>query len=240
MKIVICESDGFYRFLYQEIIAHIAAENGIKANIISLSNGTELIELAQKEPDTIDLLYLAMRLDDADGIEIARKLRDLRENCGIVFVTGNNTGLSEAFDVRAVNYIVKGNIGIERFKEIFLQAIHRMDALKGEQLRLIKERQAVQIPLSEIMYFEVFNRVVITYYTEDKVRKKIETYGSLKKIDSQLSTDFIRVHNSYIVNMKYVKSVFAHEIEMEDGARIPLSRSHKKDFLARWGADYMR
>lgn len=87
--------------------------------------------------------------------------------------------------------------------------------------------------MRDIMFFEK-NRRKVKILTNDGLAD--EYYDTLDDIQKNLSEDFIRCHNSYFVNLKYVKEFTPSEFRLYSGISIPISRSYAKEVKREFAA----
>ena len=198
-------------------------------------SGEELLEVLRTDFNAVDLIYLDIYLEGMDGFSVAREIRSSGYKGDIVICSSDDSRALEAFQINAVNYIVKGATNYDRFRDVFLNSCRKAAASAHDSITLIKDRRKRDIEIAQISYFEVYNRMLVTHYTENNRPCNLETYGSLKKIEEELSgKEFVRIHNSYLVNGKYIKLVFSDHIELIDGEKLPVCRSHKKKLVEYW------
>ena len=85
------------------------------------------------------------------------------------------------------------------------------------------------IPIEDILYFSVSNRIVNVIYYEKGQQKVFEFYSSLSKLSEKLDDkEFMRIHSSYIVSRKYVTSINTRRVEMINGDIIPVGKTYRE------------
>lgn len=227
MKIAICDDEKEIR---KEIKNYINSfDNSI--TVLEFESGNTLLEYEQK----IDILFLDICMGELNGIQTAKKLRQRGNNAIIVFVTGIEDYVFQAFDVSAFNYLLKP-IDNAKFFEVLNKAINKIKSFENELLKeqpsiLIKIGTATQkIFLNEILFIEVFNRKIIIHKQNDE----IEFYGKLKEFENALGKNFIRSHRSYIVNLMYVSVYSRDSATLEDGTTILLAKQKYEEFVKKF------
>ena len=235
MRVIICDDNDISRNMYNELFKGIAAAEGISAEFIMTESGEDLLEVLRTDFDAVDLIYLDIYLEGMDGLSVAREIRHSGYKGDIVICSSDDSRALEAYQINAVNYIVKGATDYYRFREVFLNSCRKAAASVHDSLTLTKDRKKIDIEISRISYFEVYNRMLITHYTENNRLCSLESYGSLKRIEELLSgKEFIRIHNSYLVNGKQIKLVFSDSLQLFSGEKLPVSRSHKNNLVEYW------
>lgn len=87
------------------------------------------------------------------------------------------------------------------------------------------------IPISQIMYFSVYGRV-IQLHTNLKTYKFYGTLSEIRK-DERL-INFVKPHKSYYVNLAHIDNIEEKDLNMKNKEKIPLSRNYKKIVIDRF------
>ena len=182
-----------------------------------------------------DLLFLDINMPEINGISFAKSLVNPPE---IIFTTAYREFAADGFELQAIDYLVKP-IPFERF----LKAINHYFKLHPkytetstpetrdkpeEEFILLKDsKKTHKIYLTDIKYIES-DGDYIRFYLQSR---KIMVRGSLSSMEVMLpSTLFLRIHNSYMINLKKVNAITLCSVEI-DGTELPISRSHKEKVL---------
>jgi len=150
----------------------------------------------------------------------------------VIFITSQTKHAIKAFEFDAVDYIVKP-VDLSRLNEAVDKAKRRLfsenqtaEVENEDEFVLIKKnRETRKIPYRDIGYI-IGSSSYITYSTTDG---KITTTGILKQVEETLKPNvFVRVHRSYLVNIRKVTKMTSQEIFVRNSV-IPLSRKYKKE-----------
>jgi len=185
--------------------------------------------LEQAKVVSCDILLLDIGLPNIDGVSLAGKLP---ENCSIIFTTAYSEYAVEAFNLNAVDYLLKP-FDFERF----CVAIKK---LKSQKLRsnisssntiLIKEGKKIhQVKVDDILYVKGLKEYV-TWHTSSG---KLVTLHSLSDLRNYLKPfDFVQTHKSYIINAQKVSSVEYGFVYLGN-EQIPIGRSFRGVLKARF------
>lgn len=229
MRVAVCDDEREVRELLKEKILKLYPQT----EILLFCSGEELLS-AQEKPD---ILFLDIQMPDMDGMKAARKLREYNKNTIIIFVTAMEEYVFQAFDVGAFHYIVKPFTD-EKFAQVFKSAIVQYeqsqnkityvaemadDVKANERCCMIKTGgTTVKIPISDIVYAEVFNRKVTIHTMKDDV----EYYGKLSDLEEQAGDDFFRTHRAYLINFKYVIKYNAAAVWLKKGSALMAKRNY--------------
>ena len=219
-------------------------EANIRAYLASLiraqSCPCEIVEYASADDcladqREIDLLFLDIELapDGPDGMALARKLRERASGTQpvIIFVTGYERYVFDAFDVGAFQYLLKP-VGEEKFARIFARAVERNMAeranpQRGHVLTLQSANTNRTVALASIFYIESSDHKVVLHLRDGE----FACYAKIKDLELELQDQFFRVHKGYLVNLSYVDGYSKTEVVLTSGDRISLSKYKYQDFV---------
>ena len=208
------------------------------------SNGEQAIELAASL--TPDVVLLDIRMPGVDGIETAHHLNAMEKPPAVVFTTAYNEYAIDAFEARAIGYVLKP-VRRERLERALEHAARisgkLLNALVDES-KLESRRQHVcarvgdelrLIPVNEISYFVADQKYVCVHH--EGGQNLID--DSLKSLEVEFAGDFVRIHRSALVAVDKVdrleKSadgktrVILRQQEDEDDGELTISRRHLAD-----------
>ena len=202
--------------------------------VAECANGYEAVKaVAEYRPD---LLFLDIQMPKLDGFEVL-ELLDRKPH--VVFVTAYDEYAIRAFEVHAIDYLLKP-YSAARFAEVIAHAeamvsrgapaaINAAAAVKKPLQRIaFRDGGAIDvIPVQRIDYIEAQDDYVHVYSRGQRHIKQ-QTLGELETLLDP--TRFIRVHRSYIVNLESLAKVEPYAKDsrvavLKDGAKIPVSRS---------------
>ncbi len=206
-----------------------------------LGSGTGEIQSGSHVPETIDILFLDISMEDMDGMTAAKLLRESAKEQEaavwgslplLIFISGYPEYVMEAFSVHAYQFLVKP-IEEKEFAAVFDQAVRECRILKRKKQKtsrelLVHKRNTTRKVLeADIYYVESSNRKVILCLNSEK----ITYYGKISGLEEELSESFFRVHKGYLVNMKYVERYSRTEVWMKNGDKLLISRYKYQDFV---------
>lgn len=225
MRIAICDDDIRICELFRGAVQRLYPQ----ASVSVYTDAGKLL----REERLPDILLLDIRMPGVSGMEAARNLRENGWKGILIFITGNEEYVFEAFDVKAFHFLVKP-IHSEKLEEVLSNAVHELSAQdqKEETENAVTIRTAgehIRIKTAEILYAEVYGRKVIVV-TKDR---RIEYYGTLSSLKAQLGEEFYQPHRAYLINFRYVESYDSKEIVLR-GSRLPMARRHYQEFVEKY------
>lgn len=234
VKAAICEDSELDREMLKKIISFLLAGRGITYDIVSYNSGRELVLGYKNHP--FDIIFLDILMDDINGIETGRLIREMDDNVEIVYCTSSKEFAIAAYDVHAMGYLLKP------YETLRIQAVVDYYLRKHPQnnhnfIEVKSKRKALTIPYKDIIHMESDNKVVYIYTT---IHGVVKVYNKLDSFESELSDSrFLRCHQSYLVNMQYVTGIVDSDFIMADEQVIPIRKSGKKLIVKKY-QDYLK
>ena len=178
----------------------------------SCAGGSDAIRQVEQQQPAVVLLDV--RMPGMSGIEVARHLSRLPLPPAVIFTTAYDQYALEAFDSRAVGYLLKP-VRRERLVSALAHAARLSDALLSdinanapsfERRRHIAARTRDElklIPLDEVLYFQAEQKYVSVYHTggEDLIE------DSLKQLEQEFPDLFVRIHRSVLVSVDAIEAL---------------------------------
>ena len=217
-NIAIIDDEQVQREYIQEIIN--TWEKSDNLNIKTFHNAESFLFDYEDNKD-YDILLLDIEMDKINGIELAQKVRKDNERVQIIFITGFADYMSLGFDVSALHYLMKP-VSKEKLHQVLDKAVNLLS--KKETNIIIKvDGQNTIIKLTDIVYVESFGH----YISINTINKKEFTIKTgINKFREELDNSFIIPHRSYIVNLKYVKTISKNSIVLDDNKEIPMAKNN--------------
>lgn len=214
------------------------------------SHGREALELTKKlKPD---LIFLDIEMPNLNGIEVAEKVLKNGYKPYIVFVTAYEKYALDAFEVEAMDYILKPiceerlEKGMERILERIkiknigagnknIYPMNRIGFRKSEfnnKICVTSNGKLIPLDLEEIIYATVEDKNTVIFSR----RGKFEVNYTLSELEENLGPMFFRSHRSYLINLDHIEliepwfnSTFNLILRNID-IKVPVSRSQSKEF----------
>lgn len=231
LKVAICDDQAVILNHYAEFIIKSAQKHHLEVQVFQFLSGEALLFQFDEDPYYADIIYLDIFMNHMSGMETARELRAMNCKAQIIFLTSSADYVYEAFDVNAVQYLLKDKVTEQRFEEIFLRAVAQMKQQEEELFAFEFQGVKKTVPLHQISHLEIWKRVVTVYWND----QKDEFYSSMKELEQKLASyHFVRVHRSFLVHLPFIQELQSSRIMLKNGKEIPVgvTYSHhlKKQF----------
>ena len=221
-KIGICDDENKYIKDIGNIIEDYFKDRKDDYEIYCFNDGYKLLDKA----DDLDIVFLDVEMDIVSGLEIKNKLTKLSD-LRIIFVTNYEQYMSDAYGRNVIAYVNKSEI--VRIKEI-LTKIENED-----QENILLTLSDKTLDTYDIKYIKANGAYCSIYFQDQECVACIYLNDLLKR----LPASFIRVHRSYVINLRYVRDFLKKHILLSDNTQIPISRSYREAVKKRY-FDYVR
>lgn len=192
---------------------------------------------------TADLLFVDINMPDMNGLEF---VRSIDSGHYIVFTTAHPEFALEGFKLNAIDFLLKP-FSYEEFMKATQKVISLVDlverchaaesaiaqneaeAADKEVISVKADYKTQLVKVADIVYLESAGEYVRLHIEGSST---ITTLFRLKNMETTLPADgFLRVHRSYIVNLKRIASYTKGRIFLDNGEYIPLGENYKERFL---------
>lgn len=194
-------------------------------DVMLYSSAESLLEDIEQGGKRFDLYLLDIFMENSmDGIELAGKIRAGDEEAAICFISTSDDFYREAYDLYAIQYIIKP-IGREELEKLIAKVEKFFIKTKEKMLQYSWRKASGAIAYGKILYISSRGHVLSIHCTDGRVQ---ESTGKLNDLEQQLCGNmFLRCHQSFIVNMYHVREFSGMELTLAtDGETVPVSRRY--------------
>lgn len=231
MRIGVCDSSLLDREIIIDFLNDYFYERAVDYSICSYSTGKDLIYDIQ-DGNELDLIFLDIYIGSEFGIGIAKQLREeIGYDGKIVFLTATMDFAVESYDVEAFGYLLKP-VHTQKLHMVMNKIVKNFES----DFYRIKQRNNIHaLKLDNIIYVESSNsRCIIHSNGTDYV-----IYKRLNDIEAELNSKrFLRCHQSYLVNMDYIKNV-DKQFELINGDFVCIRQRNLKSIKEQY-IDYIK
>lgn len=164
-----------------------------------------------------DLVFLDIQMNRMNGLDTARKLREIDRNIAIVFLTNDASFVFDGYEVDAIRYWLKP---VKREK--LAQLLETLDRPRPYLIWNVNS-EVRKIYQDDILYLESDKHYVLCHTRDEILRMK----AGFKEVCDQLSDDFLLIYRSYCVNLNHVHALLKEGCRMDNGDVLAVSRNKK-------------
>lgn len=228
MKIIICDDEKAYVEDVKNNVDLFFKSRGIDAEFDTF---TETSIIKNQANNFYDIAFLDVEIDDVLGTDIAYQLKNINPHIVIFIITSYEKYLDDAMDLNVFRFLKKP-LDSRRLQSSLEKAIDFIDDMVVEfYLKENKEcnegLRKIKVVSNDIVYIEIVGHLT-------KVVTKNKTYLSENKMNywkEKLSASFFYlVHNSFIINMKYITSYQRSLVVLENKYEVPIAYRKQAPF----------
>lgn len=186
------------------------------------------------ENDMIDAIFIDINMPDLNGMDFVRLLAAPPI---VVFTTAYSEYAVDGYKVDAVDYLLKP-FGLDDFKRAAAKVKKQYDLMSAQPavvsspdeddaLFLKTEYKVVRVNISEIRYVEGMSEYLKIHF---EGRKPIIVLLSMKKLEDRLPDYFMRIHRSYIINLKCIQEVNKNRVILDADTYLPIGDLYRDAF----------
>lgn len=237
-QIVIFDDDKKGCEQTKKILEQYAEKCGRVFEIETVSESDKLIECVTTHPN-LDVVFLDIRVgENADGIDLAKKINLLSPKVAVVFLTGYIEYATDVYDARHIYFVLKEELE-QRLESIFMKLDFSIAARNRGYVHLHAKGKELVVREENILFLERKGRSTVIKCKGEC----IEVSEKLSELEEKLNPIvFVRCHNSYIVNFMAVREFTRTEFLLRDNSIIPISRykldETREKFLV-WSKQYI-
>lgn len=198
------------------------------ATVHGCDSATEALRRLQ-ECD-VDAVFLDVQMPGLTGLDLAQVLSRFKKPPPVVFVTAHEEHAVDAFELRAVDYVLKP-VRAERLGEAVRRVVEARGPMPGEQVRIAVERGGVTrfVDRSDITHVEAEGDYARLHTSEGShlVRTSLASLA-----EQWASAGFVRIHRSVLVALPHVQELRADNgryVVLVAGRELPVARRHTRE-----------
>lgn len=185
------------------------------------------------ECEVIDAIFCDINMPDLNGMDF---VKSLAVPPMVVFTTAYSEYAVEGFKVDAVDYLLKP-FGLADFQRAANKVKARYDLMNTAVVSTVDEDNAiflkteykvVRLSISDIRYVEGMSEY-LKIHVEGQPKPLIVLL-SMKKMEERLPKSFMRIHRSYIINLKKIQEVNKNRVIMDRDTWLPIGDNYKELF----------
>jgi DNA-binding LytR/AlgR family response regulator len=217
----------------------VLAQDVIKSHLAKIG-GLELAGIYRNAPEAqaalavqeVDIMFLDIRLPGMSGLQF---LRGLKDSPLVVLTTAYAEYALESYEFNVIDYLLKP-ISFERFARamnkildgrLFSTAGKTADPFAEDHIFIRSNSKFFRVNFSEILYVQGMKDYLKLYTPEFS----LVTHQTMNELEKTLpAQQFIRVHKSYIIALRHIRSIYGNSIEL-DKVTIPIGNSYKENVM---------
>lgn len=222
INIVICDDEKLFLDKMNKMVKEFFKDKKISVNIHCFKNSSNVISNIRNETN---LFFLDIMLPEISGLELASIIREIQPNAYIIFVSSMHDAVFTSIKYSPLRFIRKEFLDVELHEALnaFLTDYNAYENI----IEINYKNNIFPLPVKSINFAES-NKHYITLHTDDNaytIRGKLSDY-----IDIFSNQNIIRINQSYMVNLKYIKKYDSVSVILQNDFEINIGRKYKEAF----------
>ena len=235
MNIIICDDCKEDRVFLGSLLKEYEKSKSETFNIMEYASGIGLCE-DQDVLSSCQIVFLDINIEDQDGLKTARKIKELYPDIYIVLVTAYMSYSLEGYKVKASRFLLKDDLEhtIGECMDSLIEELHKKDCYV--EFSFVEGQ--IRLQTDEIIYIETAKHKNV-FYTK---KQAYTIYKKMDELEEELGCfGFARVHQSFLVNMRYIEKISSYVLRLITGKEISVPKSRyqevKRKFALYKGAE---
>ncbi|MBI5860575.1 MAG: response regulator transcription factor [Rhodocyclales bacterium] len=207
LRLLLVDDEAPARARLRDLLSDIAAE--MPTTVAEADGG--MMALEQVQANVFDVVLVDIRMPGMDGIEFARHLARLSPAPAVIFVTAYDQYAVKAFDLAALDYLVKPVRAARLAAALAKASRHPDEAQRLEKsalatrrnLSCIERGRILLIPVADIIYFKAEQK----YVTARTLSREYLLEESLVQLEAEFAERFVRIHRNCLAAVDAVCGV---------------------------------
>ncbi len=219
LRIIVADDEALARARLASLLADLAGEIATEV-VAEASNGEAALARAADTP--ADVILLDIQMPGMTGLEAARHIAALPDPPAVVFVTAYDEHALRAFELRAVDYLLKP-VRLERLRESLARvrppAREDAPAPRRDCFSVLEPGRLWRVPVADVLYL----RAELRYVTARTREREYLLDESLMKLEEEFKEEFLRIHRNCLVARRHLVG-FQRQSDEGDGRWLALLR----------------
>jgi two-component system response regulator AlgR len=207
LRVLIVDDEAPARHRLRELLEDCAGALPL-AIVGEAASGREAIDLLHSV--SADLVLTDIRMPGMDGLELARHLLKLAEPPVVIFTTAYNEHALQAFEVNAVDYLVKpvrvqrllaALSKVPRLRPVSETRLDKLPASARRFLSVTERSRVVLVPVEDIVYL----KAELKYITVRTAEREHLIEESLTRLEEEFGERFVRIHRNCLVARSFIR-----------------------------------
>lgn len=236
LRAVICDDEPLVQDIVSSALVTCFKKYGY---VLELDRYTDPVKFAKRlgrgAGKCYDIAFLDIDMPGLDGIELGKKLNEVSEKTSIIFISNREERVFDSFAAHPFGFVRKSSFlkDVESVVKIYISA-HKKEP-SGHLVEVKTKEGYLKLNTDEILYIESIRDYQYIHLKKEK--EPLKVHWRMNQLEEGLKNfGFLRIHQGYLVNYRYIRKFGADTVELQNGSALPVSRRKRKEILQ----EYMR
>lgn len=222
LKIALCDDDRTALPVIAGAAESTFRNHGFRTELLSCQSGKELLNAMVN--NRFDIVLLDIDMPGLDGIEVGRRIREMKTGTQIIFVSECESRVFESFEVQPLGFVRKSNFLNDIAAVVKLYIKTCVQEQNSEYMEFETRSGLLNLKIRQIRYIEGSRNYQMLYLENSS--EPMEVKMTMDKLEDLLEPHgFIRIHKGYLVNCQFIQRIQNTALSLRDGVELPIGRS---------------
>lgn len=235
INIAICDDDTRQQGLIEDFLDHyLLCNKDLQVKFKTFSSGKELINYIL-ENGSFDLYLLDIVMPELNGIDVGKKIREMKDEGFIIYLTSEASFAVESYNTRAFHYLLKP-IEKEKFFSV-LDSVFQLLKSKASKYITVKTQDGItKISFDEINYAELTGRRIRYCLIDKSVIESVTLRNTFAEAVTPLLNDqrFVLCGASFAINLHQVSSIKSNNVYFKNNEMILPPKKNISTLRSQW------
>ncbi len=218
MRVAVIDDENIFRMQLKMMVEKLANIKEIPLEVEDFASGPDFINVLSEK--RYDIVFMDIYMPGMDGIETAKKLREMTERTFLIFMTASEGHYPDAFSLHAFDYVTKP-FTLERIDQVFTEIIEHTP-MDEAFIKIVTGSLEEKIYLKDIISVTTDGHY-LEINKDDSTSSRVRlTSGEFMEMTGS-DKRFIMVNRGIIINMDFINYVDGSDIYMDDKNIFPIS-----------------
>ncbi|MDO5330820.1 MAG: LytTR family DNA-binding domain-containing protein [Bacillota bacterium] len=228
LYIALLDDDQVALGISKTVLESFFTQKGIEFKLDCFSSPLSFLSNA-KEVE-YELVILDIDMPEMDGIEVAKRVRDIKFDATIIFLSQKENLVFDCFSVRPFGFIRKNKLyeDFAKIMNLYLSNANNLDE-RGGSLTIKSKAGILNLKIRDIVYIEG-NRNYQSIHLKNE--ECVDIRMLLSELEEKLSSQgFLRIQKGFLVNSFYIRRIEKKEVVLTNGYMLPISSKRREEIM---------
>lgn len=230
----ICDDEKMATDIISSAVITCFHNYDVELKIDKFNSPAELEKAVETGGKSYNILFLDIDMPRMDGITLGKRLRPLIKDGAIIFVSNREDRVFDTFAVQPFGFIRKSKF-LQDLETVVNHFVADLGDAEGKNscINFKTSKGMVRVSIRKILYIGCVKDYQYVYVDGEAEPIKVKLRMGMLE-ESLVKYGFIRIHQGYILNYRYIKKIEADSVELTDGQMLPLSRRKKQEVMMQY------
>ena len=224
MRVAVIDDESIFRMQLKMMVEKVAANRALTLEVEEFESGQSFVDALSER--RFDIVFMDIFMPDMDGIETAKKLRELTEKTFLIFMTASEGHYPDAFSLHAFDYVTKP-FTLERIDTVISEIVDHtpIDAIF---IKITVGSVDERIYLKNIVSVTTDGHYLEIHKDDGESSRVRLTSGEFLSMTGS-DKRFIMINRGIIINMDYIDHIDGADVYLDDRSIFPISAKKVAD-----------